>query len=80
MFALPRNATLDMQQNGWNTASKIVCFQTSSILRQKRWAFSNFVFKTVELRFVYNIDAFQSSILFHLTIFLSTGDIAGHEP
>ena len=33
---------------------------------RKRWAFSNFVFRTVELRFVYNNHAIQSSLLFHL--------------
>ena len=68
LFALPLSATLDTQQNGWNTAgslkdhlaSKIVRMQISSILRQKF-----FVFKTVELRFVCNNNAIQSSLLFH---------------
>ena len=44
VFALQRSVTLDTQQNGWNTAgslqdhlaSKIVCIQISSILRQKK--------------------------------------------
>ena len=31
-------------------------------------------YKTVELRFVWNNHAFQSSLLFHLTTFLSTGE------
>ena len=39
------------------------------------WEFSNFVFKTVEIRFVCNNHAFQSSLLFHLAMFLSTGEL-----
>ena len=53
--------------------AKIVYILISSILRQKHMRFSNFVFKTVEIRFVCNNHAFLISI-FHLTIFLSTGE------
>ena len=38
------------------------------------WEFSIIVFKTVEIRFVCKNDAFQSSLLFELTTFLSTGE------
>ena len=38
------------------------------------WEFSNFVFNTFELRIVCNNHAFQSSLLFHPTIFLSAGE------
>ena len=40
----------------------------------KTWEFSNFAFKTVEIRFFCNNHAFQSSLLFYFTIFLLTGD------
>ena len=42
--------------------------------KTEKRAFSNFVFKTAEFRFVYNKHAFQLSLLLHLTIFLSTGE------
>ena len=81
VFAIPRSATLYTQQNGWNTAESfqiiwllIVCTQISSILRLKRWTFSSFLFETIELRHVCSNHAFQSSLLFHLTIFLSTAE------
>ena len=38
------------------------------------WEFSNFVFKTVEVRFACKNHAFQSSLLFKLPAFLSTGE------
>ena len=83
MFALQLSATLVTQQNGWNTAGSLSDhlaskIHISSIFRQKTMGISNFAFRTVqvtvELRFVCNNSAFQSSLLFHLTIFLSTGD------
>ena len=81
MFALPLSATLDTQQNDWNTAgslkdhsaSKIVCIQISSLLRQKKMRIF-IVFRTVELRLVCNNHSILSSLLFHMTIFLSRGD------
>ena len=88
-FLYVRRWTLDMQQNGWNTAgslkdhwgSKIVCIpsQISSISRQKKMGIFKYHIqklriRTFELRFVCNNHAIQSSLLFHLTIFLSTGD------
>ena len=43
-------------------------------IKTEKHGFSNFVFKTVEIRFVCRNDAFQSSLLFHLTIFFLTGN------
>ena len=57
-----------------NLASKIFLVQISSILRQKKMGISNLVFRTIDFRFVCNNHAIQSSLLFHLTIFLWTGD------
>ena len=53
---------------------RLFVFKFPSYQDRKRWAFSNIIFRTVELRFVCNNHAIQSSLLFHLTIFLSTGD------
>ena len=39
------------------------------------WEFSNFVFKTVEIRFVCKNYTFQSGLLFKLTTFFSTGEL-----
>ena len=41
---------------------------------QNDMEFSNFVFKTIDVRFVFKNHAFQSSLLLKLTTFLSTGE------
>ena len=40
------------------------------------WEFPNSVFKTVEIEFVCKNQTFQSSLLFKLTMFLSTGEFS----
>ena len=54
---------------------RLCVFKFPAYQDRKRWAFSNIVFRAVELRFVCNNHAIQYlSLPFHLTIFLSTGD------
>ena len=81
MWTLNRMARILLSQFNliWDQlASTIVCIRISSILRQEklkdfkiciRWV------KTVEIRFVCINQAFQSSLLFHLTIFLTIGEL-----
>ena len=51
-------------------------FAKKNLANKIQWAFSNLVSQTVtvELRFVCNNHVFQPNLLFHLTIFLSTGE------
>ena len=83
VFALstlnPQGPTLDTQQNGWNTAEiiwqlRLFVFKFPAYQDRMTWFFINFVFKSVEIRFVCKNHAFQSSLLFHLRTFLSTGN------
>ena len=80
--ALQLSAMLDTQQNGWNTAgslkahlaSKNVFIKISIILRQKTmYIFKSCLHRQLNSGLSVTI-IIQSSLLFHLTIFLALGD------
>ena len=73
VFALSQSATLYMQQDGWihlrsfgNRDRLYLNFRHVKSQDRKTWEYSNFVFKTVEIKFVCKNHALQFSIKFSI--------------
>ena len=86
VFSLQRSATLyptECLEYSWfhlrsfdtKDQQRMFIFKFPAYYNRRTWEFSNFVFKTVEIRFACNNHTFQPTLLFHLLIFLFTGEI-----